>query len=136
MLTTKQWKARSEPHLYPEISIPLRRRTHRVIPCRVGNISIPGCWVDAGSASQFSGSFPLTAIEVLPPNGEAFTDLERVRSVMQRLMYYAMDRKDKQVASAYAYPHFTEGSEPKLTLMALYVGFESTIQVVRDVFVP
>lgn len=137
MLTTSQWKARSEPHPYPEISINLRVRTHRVIPCQVGHIGMPYCWVDAGTASQFSGDFPLTAVDVLPPNGEAFENLRYVGEVMHRLIRFAAkERNSRHLANAYAYPHFSEGDELQLTRMALYVGYESAIRVVREVFVP
>lgn len=138
MLTTSQWKARSEPHPYPEISINPRVRTHRVIPCQVGHIGMPYCWVDAGTASQFSGDFPMTAVDVIPPPTITGSEgLAYVGARMKRLMTFAAgERRSRRIVNAYAYPHFTEDNESRLTLMALYVGYESTVQVVREVFVP
>jgi len=103
MLTQEQWKMRSEPHPYPEINLPPSVRDHRVLPCQVGYVGAPACWVDAGSASQFGGTFPMTPIHLLPPDGLVFQNLEPVRDVMQRLMTYAAgERQSRRVASAYA----------------------------------
>jgi len=52
------------------------------------------------------------------------------------MRHAAGEKQSRRVVSAYAVPHYSEEDEPKLTMLDLYVGFESSIQVVRDVFVP
>lgn len=93
ILPEYQWKVDVTIHPYPEVSI---EEAHRpVLPCSVDR-DMGEIYVDAGTGKRFKGSFPMTPVRLLDPDGkgEIGGHIELIAKVVEGFLDY-LDQGEK-----------------------------------------